>query len=241
MEKIRIGNEFVIRWSVTLNGEETDLSTIDLKIVLVSPSGKLKTLDVSLERNVIVIKIGRNIQKEAGIYRLEAWINKGEDGQAVTDYCNAFCLVNYACQEGKDEDRQNLEIEKELILSTSNIQMGVTGKSAYQIWIENGNEGTEQDFLSWIKKPSEDAAAKAERAATLSEESASLASQAAERANTASEKANQAATDANTAFEKATQVTNEAVTLINTLKEYEQKLENIPSFEKMGETNEIII
>ena len=28
---------------------------------------------------------------------------------------------------------------------------GEDGKSAYQIWLENGNEGTEADFLSWLK------------------------------------------------------------------------------------------
>jgi len=28
---------------------------------------------------------------------------------------------------------------------------GADGKSAYQIWLENGNEGTEADFLNWLK------------------------------------------------------------------------------------------
>lgn len=30
-------------------------------------------------------------------------------------------------------------------------QDGKDGKSAYQIWLDNGHEGTEEDFLSWIK------------------------------------------------------------------------------------------
>ena len=28
---------------------------------------------------------------------------------------------------------------------------GETGKSAYEIWLELGNEGTEEDFLNWLK------------------------------------------------------------------------------------------
>ena len=28
---------------------------------------------------------------------------------------------------------------------------GAEGKSAYQIWVENGHSGTEQDFLNWLK------------------------------------------------------------------------------------------
>ena len=30
-------------------------------------------------------------------------------------------------------------------------EAGPPGKSAYQIWLENGNEGTEQDFLDSLK------------------------------------------------------------------------------------------
>ncbi|MBE5744537.1 MAG: collagen-like protein [Clostridiales bacterium] len=28
---------------------------------------------------------------------------------------------------------------------------GLDGKSAYEIWLDNGNEGTEEDFLAWLK------------------------------------------------------------------------------------------
>lgn len=28
---------------------------------------------------------------------------------------------------------------------------GKDGKSAYELWLENGGEGTEEDFLAWIK------------------------------------------------------------------------------------------
>lgn len=28
---------------------------------------------------------------------------------------------------------------------------GQDGKSAYQIWLDNGHSGTEQDFLNWLK------------------------------------------------------------------------------------------
>ena len=30
-------------------------------------------------------------------------------------------------------------------------EQGADGKSAYQIWLEQGNEGTEEDFLNWLK------------------------------------------------------------------------------------------
>ena len=33
----------------------------------------------------------------------------------------------------------------------TNGQDGIDGKSAYQIWLDNGNTGTEADFLTWLK------------------------------------------------------------------------------------------
>ena len=34
-------------------------------------------------------------------------------------------------------------------------QDGEDGKSAYQIWLDNGNTGTEEDFLNWLKGPND--------------------------------------------------------------------------------------
>ena len=34
---------------------------------------------------------------------------------------------------------------------------GTDGKSAYQIWLDNGHEGSEEDFLNWLKGSSNDA------------------------------------------------------------------------------------
>lgn len=36
-------------------------------------------------------------------------------------------------------------------LATIKGQDGADGKSAYQIWLDNGNKGTENEFLSWLK------------------------------------------------------------------------------------------
>ena len=58
------------------------------------------------------------------------WL-KGKDGANGTDGKDG---VNGA--DGKDG---------------ANGQDGVDGKSAYQIWLDNGNTGTETDFLNWLK------------------------------------------------------------------------------------------
>ena len=61
------------------------------------------------------------------------WL-KGKDGKDGANGANGKDGVNG--QDGKDGvDGQD----------------GVDGKSAYQIWLDNGNTGTETDFLNWLK------------------------------------------------------------------------------------------
>ena len=40
-----------------------------------------------------------------------------------------------------------------------NIVKGDKGDSAYQVWLDNGHTGTEQDFFDWIQQPATEAAA----------------------------------------------------------------------------------
>ncbi len=47
-----------------------------------------------------------------------------------------------ACTKGDTGDRG---------ANGTNGQDGIDGKSAYQIWLDNGNTGTEADFLTWLK------------------------------------------------------------------------------------------
>ena len=50
--------------------------------------------------------------------------------------CVCLCIGVAACDDGENgKDGLN----------------GADGKSAYQIWLDNGHEGTEEDFLNWLK------------------------------------------------------------------------------------------
>lgn len=182
MQKIRIGKEFSVRWTLTVNGERTDLHSLPVTVILVYPSGRRKQMGFTAEGDELLIPVNRDVQKETGVYRLEAWVNKDKDGQTVTDCCNAFSLVERSCQESDKQTGSDVKLEQEIVLSTSNIQMGVTGKSAYQVWLDNGNEGTELDFLNWMKQPAEQSAAQALSAARQAQSAASSASSAASEA-----------------------------------------------------------
>lgn len=241
MQKIRIGKEFTARWGVTVNGEETDLNSLSITVLMVYPSRRKRKIDFSIEGDELVIPVNRLLQTEEGIYTFELWVNKDSEGQSVIDYCNAFCLVKRSCQESDEQTGLDVKLEQEIVLSTSNIQMGVTGKSAYQVWLDNGNEGTEQDFLNWMKQPAEQSAAQALSAARQAETSSANANEKAQQAQSAASSASSAASEARQAASSASSTAEEGNKLIENLKKYEEALSGMPLYENAGETNEINI
>lgn len=241
MKKIRIGKEFSVRWSLTVNGERTDLHSLSVTVMMVYPSGRRKKMSFTAEGDELLIPIGRESQTETGPYTLEAWVNKGDEGQTVTDCCKAFSLVGRSCEETDNPSESNIEIEQEVILSTSDIQMGVTGKSAYQVWLDNGNKGTEQDFLSWIRQPADQSAKLANQSASQATAAASLASEKASKAENAASSAILAAEAASQSAKSASSVAEEGGKLVETLKGYEEALKGIPLYEDAGTTNDINI
>ncbi len=81
----------------------------------------------------------------------QIWLDNGNTG-TETDFLNWL--------KGKDgKDGANGADGKDGANGTDgkdgqdgvNGQDGVDGKSAYQIWLDNGNTGTETDFLNWLK------------------------------------------------------------------------------------------
>ena len=182
MKKIRIGKEFSVRWGLILNGLPAELDKMDVKVVLTSPFGNKKELSYTADRNILVIPVGRNVQPMTGAYSLSLWINKDKDGQTVIDCSPAFCLV---ASTDEESCAQVQAIKEVLDLGTSEIQLGVQGKSAYQTWLDEGNEGTEQDFLNWLRQPSTEAGTDAQAAAAKATEAAVKANKAAEAATSA--------------------------------------------------------
>lgn len=223
MKRIRTGKDFNLRWPLLVNGERTDLNGLDLEVILVSHSGKRRKVGHTSESDVLVVAVDGDSLKELGPYRVEVWMNRGKDEQTVADYCAAFCLVATTCEEDDAPDGSGLEIQETVELEGGNIEVGVTGKSAYQSWIDSGNEGTESDFVDWMRQPAVEAGAAATTAAGLANRAASSAEEAGRKASTAAEQAN-------TQLEEGRQI-------LEDLKGYGDQLSATPSFEKQGTTN----
>lgn len=219
MKKIRIGKEFSVRWGLVLNGLPAELDKVDVKVILVNPFGKRSSLSYTADRNILVIPVGRNVQPMTGAYSLSLWINKDKDGQTVVDCSPAFCLVSSTDEESC---AQVQAIKEVLDLGTSEIQLGVQGKSAYQTWLDEGNEGTEEDFLNWLRQPSTEAGTDAQAAAAKATEAAGKADKAAGAANTAAAEAVRIATTS--AAQSEQRVTTAIEGLNQSVSQAEQKV-----------------
>lgn len=157
MKKIRIGKDVDIRWTILTNGEPDPLHGRDLKVVILDPIRRRTTIsDYSADGNILSFRYPGTQQKSVGKHSLTLWENYGKIDMTAVDACNVFELVATTCQEPASD------IESETVQAQSNIQIGIKGASAYEVAVENGFQGTVEEWLQSLKQPALDAAAEAE-------------------------------------------------------------------------------
>lgn len=138
----RIGNEIQVRWPIITNGEETSLSNRDLSLYLIDPLNYLTKVKFGTEGNVIVFVYKASEQKHVGFYGLLLYENEGKDHQTATDYKNAFRLVAHSCeiQDGMSSG--------DIPLGSSNVNVGINGLSAYELAVNYGYGGSEEEWAN---------------------------------------------------------------------------------------------
>ena len=176
MKKIRIGKDIEVRWRILTDREPLPLAGRDLWLEIVNGYGR-QGHEFSIEDgNEVVFTFGGLEQRHPGVHTFTLWENRGKAGQTVVDSCDGVELVRSTCMEGDDSNGLDTET---VDLETSSLELGVSGDSAYEIWLSQGHEGTEEDFLEWLRQPSVESAGLAEAAAGLANAAASAASSAA--------------------------------------------------------------
>ena len=177
----RINNDFDIMLSVYENNIWIDLSKVEiLRIVLTSclTQKVLKEeIDYSIASGILKIHVTSMIAPRTGVYSAIVSYRTPDDSADGYRDCEfdsrLFSLVSNTTLE--DAGDYSVDV---------NITAAMTGNSAYEIWLSEGNIGTVDDYMTWLQKPATDAA---------------------EMANTATELANQATQDAIDAAEIANQ------------------------------------
>ena len=177
MRKIRIGKDIEVRWRILTNGEPLPLAGRDLWLEIVNGYGR-QGHEFSIEDgNEVVFTFAGVEQRHLGRHTFTLWENRGKDGQTVVDSCSGVELVPTTCREACG-GLEPCEVDLCSIL-----EAGVKGDSAYETWLSQGHEGTEEDFLEWLRQPSVESAGLAEAAAGLANAAASAASSAASGAS----------------------------------------------------------
>lgn len=143
IKTFRIGNEIQVRWPILTNGEESSLDGRDLTLILSDQWGNDREVkSFGTEGNVVVFTFLASEQFKTGVYRLTLFENMGKAHQLCTDYCFAFKLVAHSCDIPDD-----MAVE-ELPLDSTNVDVGIHGLSAYEIAVNYGYEGSEEQWMS---------------------------------------------------------------------------------------------
>lgn len=154
MKKIRIGNDIVIKWRITVNGEEVNLEGLDLSLYISTTYQPRKAIAFSVAGNEITATFKGSEQKVTGVYRLTLYRNEGENAQSILDACDAFELVSCSCLT-VDAAFGGAEVE----LPVADLGVGIPGLSAYEIAVSEGFVGTQAEWIASLSAASEAAAA----------------------------------------------------------------------------------
>lgn len=201
-------------------GKSEPLSGRDLRLEIATGSRFRRNVPFEADDSVAEFLFQGSEQRYVGAYTLTMWENRGKENQTVVDRCDAFCLVACSCEESVESaDEPNLDVET-LELGTSNLETGVPGMSAYELFKEYnpGSELTEEEYAESPVQAAGVALAMAEQLeeteasvtkAEHTREQAEQGREASERARATAEQARVTAEQQRTLAEQ-TRVTNES-------------------------------
>lgn len=148
MKSYRIGKTLKIRWGILTGGKSEPLSGRDLRLEIATGSRFRRDVSFEADGSVAEFVFQGSEQRYVGAYTVTMWENRGKENQTVVDRCDAFCLVACSCDESAESaDEPNLDVET-LELGSSNLETGVPGKSAYELFKEHNpdSELTEEEY-----------------------------------------------------------------------------------------------
>lgn len=181
MRRIRKGKDILVQIHLLTNGEQVSLEGRDIKVILVTPLRSRMEMQFLVESNIVQFRFKGTEQRMLGKYIVTVWENYGKEGQTAVDFW-VFHLVPDTFSEGGKDDEG---VDTETVDISGTIESGVKGLSAYEVAVENGYEGTVDEWLESLhgkpltyddltpeqieelQKPAKDISAKAEEALSL--------------------------------------------------------------------------
>lgn len=137
-------------------------------------------LPYHIEDNKLVAVWPADRQFDTGEYDIIVHARKNKGGQAVADQCRFLRLVPHTAMADLPDGSG---IEPVVTLQPLTIKL--SGLSAYEVAVVNGFTGTQEEWLASLHKEADEAAEKANDAASKADTAAEAADEAAEKANKA--------------------------------------------------------
>ena len=152
--RIRQGNDFIFLWAIERNGEPEDFSNavnIKLHFKNFDCVGEVKSFQI-VDGNIVRVEVSPEWASRLGAYRLilsyefEDLSYSDGDQKCVVDVL-AFNIVP------KTSEADDLtEMAK-----TTDIMIGLSGLSAYEVWSKDNPDSTKEDYYNWLRQPATDA------------------------------------------------------------------------------------
>ena len=110
MKDIRIGNDILVTWELSRNGEIFSLEDKAVSVYLKSAFERTKLKDFVVSGNIVIWTFFGKDQKRKGVYSLELVINEDSKGMITTDACDFVNLVACSCNvDGSDDNNVTTE------------------------------------------------------------------------------------------------------------------------------------
>jgi hypothetical protein len=156
MKKIRIGNDFVFSWAIERGGVPENLETVlEKHLYMIVFGQKTEIHNYTVSGNNIIVEFTPELLNKIGIYTLIFYYvlpdtSLSDDDRKCTVDIDAFQIVPRTAMA---DDVSEFAVTSDMAIAFK----GEKGDSAYQVWLDEGNVGTIDDYLEWLRQPAIDA------------------------------------------------------------------------------------
>ena len=156
--RIRKGNDFHVAWRIKRGGVAENLENVtNIKLERTIYGITTEHTLFTVSGDTITAEIPAEVQTHYGQYKLTLSYELVDTGMSDDDRKCKVAIYAFAIVDplGPADDLLTVDVASDVSIGFK----GDKGLSAYQVWLEEGNVGTEDDYFAYLRQPATDAAA----------------------------------------------------------------------------------
>jgi hypothetical protein len=155
--RIRKGNDFHVAWKIKRGGVAENLENVtNIKLERTIYGITTEHTLFTVSGDTITAEIPAEVQTHYGQYKLTLSYELVDTGMSDDDRKCKVAIYAFAIVDplGPADDLLTVDVASDVSIGFK----GDKGLSAYQVWLEDGNVGTEDDYFAYLRQPATDAA-----------------------------------------------------------------------------------